>query len=101
MGSSYALGLVGSVEDGLLERERAIEIHLRSNHYPPVPSSMVGPCLEAIEIIERSQWGDADVSDRVALPDGVRWRGEESAPAYAIVESHHLESFIQYEGEGE
>jgi hypothetical protein len=95
----YAAGLNESVSDGLLARERAIEIHLRSNHYPPVPSSMVGPCLEAIDIVQRSQWGDADASDLVALPEGVRWRGEESAPAYAIVEGHHLDAFIQWEEE--
>lgn len=99
MGSMYAAGLNESVSDGLLARERAIEIHLRSNHYPPVPSSMVGPCLEAIDIVQRSQWGDADASDLVALPEGVRWRGEESAPAYAIVEGHHLDAFIQWEEE--
>jgi hypothetical protein len=101
MGSNYTAGLIDSVNDGLLERERAIEIHLRSNHYPPVPRSMVAPCLEAIEIVQRSQWGDADASDRVELPEGVSWRGQDSAPAYAIVDGHHLHQFIDYEGEGE
>lgn len=99
MGSSYALGLVGSVEDGLLERERAIEIHLRSNHYPPVPSSMVGPCLEAIEIIERSQWGDAAPNEPVTLPDGVTWQYSNCAPASVIVQEFHLDAFIQWEEE--
>lgn len=97
MGSTYALGLVESVEEGALDFERAILIHLQSNHYPPVPSSMVGPCLEAIKIVQDAQYGDGDASDRVTLPAGIRWRGEESAPAYAIVEGHHLDSFIQWE----
>lgn len=101
MGSTYALGLIGSVEDGLLLRERAIEIHLRSNHYPPVPSSMVGPCLEAIEIVQRSQWGDAVPNQPVTLPDGVTWQYSNCAPASAIVEGFHLDQFIDWEGEGE
>jgi len=101
MGATYTAGLIGSVEDGLLGRESAIAIHLQSNHYPPVPSSMVGPCIEAIDIIQRAQWGDADASDRVALPAGVTWRGEESAPAWSIAEGFHLDQFIECEGEGE
>jgi hypothetical protein len=99
MGATYTAGLIGSVEEGLLEREGAIAIHLRLNHYPPVPSSMVGPCLEAIEIAQRSQWGDADASDPVTLPNGVTWRGEDSAPAWSIVEGFHLDQFIEGEGE--
>lgn len=101
MGATYAAGLIGSVEDGLLEREGAIAIHLRSNHYPPVPSSMVGPCIEAIRIVVDAYWGEGDADDRVALPAGITWRGEDSAPASAIVEGFHLDQFIDWEGEGE
>lgn len=97
MGSTYAAGLIESVEEGALTFERAIAIHLRSNCYPPVPSSMVGPCLEAINIVQDAQYGDGDASDRVTLPDGVSWRGESDAPAYAIVDNFRLESFIQWE----
>lgn len=97
MGSTYAAGLIESVEEGALGFESAISIHLRSNCYPPVPSSMVGPCLEAIRIVEESQWTGEGGSERVALPDGVSWRGEKDAPAYAIVENFRLESFIQWE----
>lgn len=97
MGSTYAAGLVESVEEGALGFESAILIHLRSNCYPPVPSSMLGPCLEAIKIVQDAQYGDGDASDRVTLPDGVSWRGEEDAPASAIVENFRLESFIQWE----
>lgn len=99
MGSTYATGLNDAVSEGLLERERAIEIHLRSNHYPPVPSSMVGPCLEAIEIIERSQWGDVAPNEPVTLPEGVTWQYSNHAPASVIVREFHLDQFIQWEEE--
>ena len=101
MGATYTAGLIGSVEDGLLTREGAIEIHLRSNHYPPVPSSMVGPCLEAIDIVQRAQWGDAAPNQPVTLPDGVTWQYSNCAPASVIVEEFHLDQFIDWEGEGE
>ena len=27
------------------------------------------------------------------MPEGVTWRGETYAPAYAVIESHHLEAW--------
>ena len=74
-----------------LSLEQSITIQLRSNHYPPVPYSMVPICIEAI-----NAYNDGDYSKRINLPEGVSWRGEESAPANAIIEQHHLESWIEY-----
>ena len=45
MGLMNTLGLI---ESGI-DMESAIAMHLRGNHYPPVPSSMVSPCIEAID----------------------------------------------------
>jgi len=45
----------------------SIRIHLTSNHYPPVP-----------------------------LPDGVLWRNQTHAPAYAIAEAHHLHNWLNH-----
>ncbi len=50
MGSNLAYDLA-SDELGL-DLERAIGIHLQSNHYPPVPLSMVEPCIDAIDKAE-------------------------------------------------
>ena len=99
MGSLQAQEYAALAGSGDLSLHLAIEIHLQSNHYPPVPLSMVEPCIQAIEIANAAQWGDADLSDRVTLPDGVSWRGEDTAPAWALIESHHLDSFIQWEEE--
>lgn len=67
----------------------ALEWHLSHNHYPPVPLSMVAPCKAAIEAFE-----DEDYHREIALPTGVSYRGKTTAPASAIVEQHHLNSFI-------
>ncbi len=48
MGSNFANDL--SVMDNL-DIETQIGIHLSSNHYPPVPKSMVQPCIEAIDAV--------------------------------------------------
>jgi len=86
MGSNMATELA----DGTLglDMESAIAMHLRVNHYPPVPTTMVQPCMDAID----AYW-EEDLNRHIELPDGVLWRGEEYAPAWAIIESHHLDAW--------
>lgn len=74
--------------------EQGLGYHLRVNHYPPVPSSMVQPCIDAID----AYWED-DLNREIELPEGVSWRGQETAPAYAVIESHHLEAWCQEDEE--
>ena len=75
-----------------LELEQAITMHLRGNHYPPVPYSMVPICIEAIYA-----YNAGDFQRDIKLPEGVSWRGQESAPAAAIIDSHHLDAWIDYD----
>lgn len=96
MGRLQALALAESLGESL-DMDQALTWHLRGNHYPPVPVSMVPVCRRAIEIGQAAQWGDADSAELIKLPDGISWRGQDSAPAYAIIEAHHLDSFIDYE----
>lgn len=73
-----------------LDMETQIGIHLRSNHYPPVPSSMIKPCIEAIDAVNDLGLWDAPIE----LPEGISWRGQTYAPASAIIEGHHLNAWI-------
>jgi hypothetical protein len=84
MGYNTALDLSNE-----LDLEVAIGYHLQGNHYPPVPLSMVEPCIEAIDAFY-----DEDYNREIALPQGVLWRGQVTAPASAIVEQHHLEAWL-------
>ena len=70
----------------------AVSWHLTSNHFPPVPDIMVEPCIEAIQNAEIGDW-DTEIS----LPEGVGYKGLTVAPTWAMVEQHHLDSFINYE----
>jgi hypothetical protein len=72
-----------------IDLETQLEWHLRSNHYPPVPVSMVPVCIEAIDLANEGDW-DAVVT----MPEGVSYRGSSVAPVYAIVEQHHLDNWI-------
>jgi hypothetical protein len=90
MGALQAREMAEMSADNL---EGAIEWHLRSNHFPPVPSSMVQPCIEAID----AYWED-DLDKLISLPEGVGYRGLTVAPARAIIINHHLEAWLE-EGE--
>jgi hypothetical protein len=66
-----------------------IELHLRTNLYPPVPASMVQACLDAIDAVVED-----DIERLIELPKPVTWRGQEVAPAFAIVDAHRLDAFV-------
>lgn len=61
----------------------ALSWHLTSNHYPPVPTTMISACIEALDNANEGSW-----EKLVGLPEGVE------APTHAIIEQHHLESFL-------
>jgi hypothetical protein len=87
MGSNFATDLAEM--DLGLSLEDQIGIHLSANHYPPVPRSMVQPCIDAIDA-----YHDEDYNRLIKLPDGISWRNQDSAPANAIVEAHHLDAWL-------
>lgn len=84
MGRLQAEGMAGK-----MPLEFAVGWHLRYNHYPPPPQSMVAPCIAAIEAANGGDW-----EALIELPDGVSYRGAAAAPVHAIVEQHHLDPWI-------
>ena len=78
----------------LTDLDTGLRWHLQSNHYPPVPLSMVTPCKAAIDAYQ-----DEDYQREISLPEGIAYRGLPTAPASAIVEQHHLHAFIEREDE--
>ena len=94
MGSVTAIGLA----DTTLDLETQLLYHLRGNHYPPVPAEMVKPCIEAIDA-----YYDEDYQRMIEMPMvgdfQILYKGMTHAPASAIVDQHHLEWFINPEGE--
>ena len=88
MGSVTAIGLA----DTELDLEKQLAYHLQGNHYPPVPLSMVQPCIEAIDA-----YYDEDYERFIAMPEGITYKGRTTAPAWAIVEQHHLSFWLPEE----
>ena len=66
-----------------------IELHLTSNFYPAVPRFMAQTCVDALNAL----W-EEDVDRMIDMPKGVSYKGSTSAPAWAIVEQHRLDSWL-------
>lgn len=69
--------------------EQQIKLHLNANFYPPVPESMVEPCVEAIKLANQGFY-----FDHVALPDNVEWHHRQHVPADELISTFHLEEWI-------
>ena len=87
MGSIFASDL--ALADNL-EIESQIAIHLSANHYPPIPRSMVVPCVEAIDAVNDAGLWDLEIP----MPEGITYKGLTTAPAWAIIEQHHLNAWL-------
>lgn len=74
----------------LADLDTALSWHLQCNHYPPVPLSMLPACKAAI-----TAYREEDYRRLIDLPKGVLWRGQTQAPASAVVEGHHLDTFVE------
>lgn len=92
MGRLHAEEFANMSAEGEVSLRDAIGMHLRTNHYPPVPLSMVEPCIEAIDA-----GNEGDIDREIEMPEGVSYRGNTTAPAWAIIEQHHLDSWIERE----
>ena len=93
MGNNFATELADKDLFPELDLETAIGYHLQGNHYPPVPLSMVEPCIQAIDFAHDDMWDET-----VVMPDGITYKGETCAPVWAIIEQHHLHAWLP-EGE--
>lgn len=69
--------------------ERVVSWHLTANCYPPVPAIMVPVCIEAIDKVICEEG-----SDYIDLPEGVLYKGDTSAPAWAIVDNYRLGAIL-------
>ena len=88
MGSNFAHELADY--DLGLDLSTAIKIHLTSNHYPPIPVEMVEPCIDAID----AYWNE-DLDQEIQMPEGITYKGLNTAPAWAIIEQHHLSAWCE------
>lgn len=88
MGSNFAHDLANY--DLGLDLSTAIKIHLTSNHYPPIPVEMVEPCIDAIDAYHNN-----DGHREIKMPQGITYKGRITAPAWAIIEQHHLEAWCE------
>jgi hypothetical protein len=73
----------------LADLDTGLTWHATGNHYPPLPTTLVPVWKEVILWINDGN----DSQQEFALPSGISYKGFNSAPAYAIIENYHLESW--------
>lgn len=100
MGALGAQAISEAVDEGLISLRRALSWHLNSNHYPALPDVLVGVCEEAVIIATAAQWDTELWDTEIDLPEGLSFRGSETATVSEIVDTCHLDGFIDWEGEG-
>jgi hypothetical protein len=86
------MGHLQALEFAEGDLETGLTWHLLSNHYPPVPKSMVRVCMEAIDAMN-----EGDYYREIELPEGITYKGQTTAPAWDISNQHHLDAWIEYE----
>jgi hypothetical protein len=96
MGSVTALGIIDSV----LDLETQLKYHLQGNHYPPIPTIMVQPCIEAIDAAYDEDWDRKinlpyDGVDKDGEPFQITWKGNTWTTASMLIEHAHLQWFIE------
>ena len=83
------MGSTQAIEYANMDLDQGLAIHLTSNHYPPVPVSMIDACKAAIN----AYW-EEDYERLIDLPSPIKWKDKDQAPARAIVDAHHLDAWV-------
>ena len=93
MGRSTAEGYNEAVNEGILSLEQAVGVHLKYNHYPPVPDCMVPIAIRAISKARQGLW-----DKKVKLPKGVYHKEfGKLVPVSEVIRSYHLDTFLDQE----
>ena len=92
MGRMGAMGMAEEVHGGNIPMQAALHWHLQSNHYPPLPLSLVPVAIRAIRKANREQW-----HSKVRMPKGIMFKGLVLAPVGDLIEALHLEDFLDPE----
>ena len=89
----YEGEIIENLDDELEEVSefwKLVAYHLQNNLHPPVPLAMVETCIEAIEHANKEEWDSL-----ITLPEGIKYKGENTATVETIVDGHYLQDFIK------
>ena len=89
MGSTGAIGFAEQVAFGNVKLESALIWHLQSNHYPPLPLALLPVALKAIENGNAQLW-----DEEITMPEGIGFRNKPTAKTADVIETMHLDSFL-------
>lgn len=73
----------------MIDREVSLSWHLTSNHYPPLPASLIETAENAIDACN-----EYEPERRITLPDGCTVNEQAEMEAWDVVEWLHLEFYL-------
>ena len=86
MGAMTTLSLIEECDT----TDNALKIHLKYNHYPPLPDIVFDLAKRAIKYAKQGKW-----NNNISLKGtSISFRGKKTAPVSECVEAWHLDYFI-------
>ncbi len=86
MGSTTAIGLNESIQDGYIDLDTALLYHLQNNHYPPIHKIFIETAKKAIGLA--NDFDEKNWDKEIKLPNGIiKTVGD-------IINELHLEPFL-------
>jgi len=93
-----AVGYLNENGETVVNREylklmASLEWHLKYNHYPPLPTKLIGVCIQAIDKgVEAEIFDNWDLLDEeIKLPEGLRGKTTKISD---LIEGCHLHDYI-------
>ena len=90
MGVNAAIAYAEMSLEGDAQYHAAMQAHLSSNFYPPLPTEFAPLAMSAI-----SKCVDDNPDAMIELPDGMKFHGEDIAPAREVISFMHLNPFVE------
>ena len=87
MGYMTALG----IKDSGIDIREQLRWHLTGNCYPPIPTAMIDPGIEAIRACNEGEY------DRIITTPFEHRQYGYSVPAWVVVEDLHLDAWVEGE----
>ena len=85
-----SLSLTDMLEHG--SKDQALQWHLSSNHYPPLPAGVFALAKRAIRLANRGKW-----ESKINLGNVGTFRGSRYAPVRECIRAWHLDQFLDSE----
>lgn len=83
MGNMQAREIASLTKEGMIDEDTALQWHLQSNHFPPIPFDFVSVAKQALKLAR-----DNDYDTVITMPNDI------DKTVGDIIEGMHLDTFL-------